>query len=83
MWEVPWWVALIIAWVSGSLGFLLGAVLASASKAERDLKDTHEIEVQAGRPYADVLCGDDVHRWLPPDARRTTIASAKGERGVS
>jgi hypothetical protein len=62
MWDIPWWVALIIAWASGSAGFLLGGVLAAAAKAERDLADIHEIDVQTGRPHIDVLCGDDVHR---------------------
>ena len=39
MWEIPWWVALIIAWAAGSLGFFLGAVLAIAAEAERELEE--------------------------------------------
>ena len=69
MWDIPWWVALIIAWASGSAGFLGGVLLAAAAKAERDLEDIHEIDVRTGQPHAEVLCGDDVYRWLPSDAR--------------
>jgi hypothetical protein len=83
MWDIPWWVALIIAWASGSAGFLLGVVLAAAAKAERDLEDIHEIDVQTGWPYADALLGDDLDRWYPSDTRRTNMASAKRERVVS
>jgi hypothetical protein len=83
MWEIPWWGALIIAWASGSLGFLCGVFMAAAGKAERDLGDMHEMEMHAGQPHADVLCGDDVYRWLPPDARPMAFASSKmpGDEG--
>ena len=83
MWDIPWWVALIIAWAAGSAGFLLGVVLAAAAKAERDLEDIHETDVQTGRPHADALLGDYSDRWYPSDARWTNIASAKRERVVS
>jgi hypothetical protein len=77
MWEIPWWMALILAWAAGSLGFLCGVLLAAAAKAERDLDALYESDVQTGRPHADVLCGDDVHRWLGPDARPMNFASSK------
>jgi hypothetical protein len=34
MWEIPWWSALIMAWGAGSLGFILGAILARGKQAE-------------------------------------------------
>lgn len=82
MWDIPWWVALIIAWVFGSAGFLLGVVLAAAAKAERDLEHIHERDAQMGRSHTHALLGDDFDPWYSPDTRRTDMASAKRERVV-
>jgi hypothetical protein len=34
MWNMPWWVALIVAWGAGSVGFLLAATLSLGKLAD-------------------------------------------------
>jgi hypothetical protein len=52
--EIPWWGALLIAWVAGNIGVLLGVILSS--------KGCEEEEVAA------VLQVEDVrHVWARPD----------------
>jgi hypothetical protein len=80
MWDIPWWVALIIAWASGSAGFLLGLVMAVGTQANEDREELHEIDMKKERKQADVLLGDDFDRWQLPDTRRTNMASATRER---
>ena len=76
MWEIPWWVALIIAWAAGSLGFFLGGVLSIAAEAERELDELYEIEMKRGRKQADLLFGYGVDRGPRLDTRWTNRASA-------
>jgi hypothetical protein len=86
MWEIPWWVALIIASAAGSLGFFLGAVLATAAEAERELEEEleerYEIDMKRGRKQADLLFGYDVGRGQRLDTRWTNRASAKRARVI-
>ena len=77
MWEIPWWVALIIAWAAGSTGFLLGLVLAVGTRADRDLEELYEIDRKQGRKQAAVLFGYGVDRGQLLDTRWTNRASAK------
>jgi hypothetical protein len=83
MGEIPWWIALISAWVTGSLGFLCGVLLAAAAKAERALEDIHEIDRKKGWKQADVLFGYGVARGPRLDTRWTNLASAKRPRVLS
>jgi hypothetical protein len=82
MGEIPWWVALIIAWAAGSTGFLLGLVLAVGARAERDLEELDAIDRKKGWKQAHVLFGYDVDRWPLLDTRWTNMASAKRARAA-
>jgi hypothetical protein len=82
MWEIPWWIALIIAWAAGSAGFLLGLVLATGTRADRELEEQYEIDMKKGRTPADVRLGYDFDRWQLPDTRWTKMASATREHDV-
>jgi hypothetical protein len=79
MWEIPWWVALIIAWVAGSTGFLLGLVLATGTQPDRNAEEPYESDRKQGWKPADVLRGYDGDCWQLPDTRWTNMASATRE----
>jgi hypothetical protein len=70
MWDIPWWVALIVAWAAGSAGFMFGLILAVGTQADRDLEELHENDVKKARKHANVPRGYNFGRCHLPDTRR-------------
>jgi len=52
MWEMPWWVALIVAWGAGGVGFLLAAILSLGKLADEATERMPEVDVNGGRGFA-------------------------------
>ena len=41
MWELPWWVTLMVMWEAGSVGFLLAAVFSLGKFADEATERRH------------------------------------------
>ena len=52
--EIPWWGALIIAWATGNLGFLLGAILSIGHQEEEGATVLQVEDVRYVRARPDV-----------------------------
>jgi hypothetical protein len=48
MGEIPWWVAVIVAWGAGSTGFVLGAVLSLGGQVEEATEGMQVGDVKGG-----------------------------------
>jgi hypothetical protein len=48
MWEIPWWVALIVAWGAGGVGFLLAAILSLGKLADEATEKMPVVDVNSG-----------------------------------
>ena len=71
MWDIPWWVTLIVAWTTGSicLGFLLGKIMALGKRPPEAAKNIRGVDVKRGRQRADVSTDPDFHRQPCPQTR--------------
>lgn len=71
MWDIPWWVTVIVAWTIGSMGltFVLGQIMALSKRANGPAKSRRLRDVKRGRHRGDVLSDPDFYRQHRPQTR--------------